>query len=708
MKIRGVNMHHDLGALGTAVNYRAIERQVQILQGHGRERHPHGAQPARARAARHHRPAGVLVLDEAFDTWTTDEDRQRLRPLLQPRGRSRTSRRWPSGIATTPASFSGASATRSAARRRRPRPASRTGCWRWTTRGRSPGPRTRWAGPHVSEGDDRNVAKLLDVAGYNYAPYAGDYDADHSANPTWKIMGTETSAAVRSRGIYHTPAATITKATSQSSADRQCSSYDNEAAGFGDTAQNSYSYDASRAFVAGSFIWAGFDYIGEPTPYSSWPSKSSYYGAIDTAGFPKDVYYFYKSRWTTAPMVHILPHWNWSAGTTVTVYVYNNCDSVELFLNNASQGSKTMSGSTLRARVERRLGVGHAARRLQASAAASSRAIRSRPRAPRRSVALVGGPDHDQRRRPRPGLRHRRHPGRERRLRSDRVAIRSASRSPAPASWSASTTAIPIDTASYKGTSRNAFSGKVLAIVRSTGTAGTITDHAPARRADRGLRDRHGAIGFRGARGLRVGRTPGSAPDQGDQEQAEGCETQSWSGVQAAVHNRPRRRRSFRRHPRRRRRSPVVPAPPCPCRRRRCAATAGARRARSTAGARRRPSRRRVPPPAPAAPPVAPPVPAPPVAPPASRRRCPRRRPPLRHDPPPAAGASCRALPGAAGPRAAACHRCRRRRPPRRRRRPARAPRRRPRRPPAPATVIETGAEVAAAPVLSVAFAVSV
>ena len=132
-----------------------------------------------------------------------------------------------------------------------------------------------------------------------------------------------------------------------SMADRQCSSYDNESAGFGDSAQNSYSYDASRAFVAGSFIWAGFDYIGEPTPYSSWPSKSSYYGAIDTAGFPKDVYYFYKSRWTTAPMVHLLPHWNWTSGTIVTVYAYNNCDSVELFLNNTSQGSKSMSGGAV-------------------------------------------------------------------------------------------------------------------------------------------------------------------------------------------------------------------------------------------------------------------------------------------------------------------------------------------------------------------------
>ena len=226
------------------------------------------------------------------------------------------------------------------------------------------------------------------MVGYNYAPYAGDYDADHSAHPTWKLLGTEISAAVRSRGIYHTPASTITKATTQSSPDRQCSSYDNEAAGFGETAQVSYSYDNSRAFVAGSFIWAGFDYIGEPTPYSSYPSKSSYYGAIDTAGFPKDVYYFYKSRWTTEPMVHILPHWNWTAGTTVTVFVYNNCDSVELFLNDTSQGSKTDDGEHAAPRVERAVGVRDAARRLHGAAAASSRPTQVRTAGAAARVAL--------------------------------------------------------------------------------------------------------------------------------------------------------------------------------------------------------------------------------------------------------------------------------------------------------------------------------
>src|SRR4029079_12343114 len=347
MKIRGVNMHHDLGALGTAVNYRAIERQVEILKSMG----------VNAIRTSHNPPApellditdrlGVLVLDEAFDTWEqtkTANDYGKYFTAWAQRdiqAMVKRDRNHPSVILWSIGNEVGGSTT-----------ATATNLISWvkaldTTRA------ITWAsnkmgGPHVSEGDDRNVAKLLDVVGYNYAPYAGDYDADHYANPAWKLLGPEISAAVRSRGIYHTPAGTLTKATSMSMSDRQCSSYDNESAGFGDSAQNSYSYDASRAFVAGSFIWAGFDYIGEPTPYSSWPSKSSYYGAIDNAGFPKDVYYFYKSRWTTAPMVHVLPHWNWSAGTTVTIFVYNNCDSVELFLNNASQGSKTNTSTTLR------------------------------------------------------------------------------------------------------------------------------------------------------------------------------------------------------------------------------------------------------------------------------------------------------------------------------------------------------------------------
>ena len=471
MKIRGVNMHHDLGALGAAVNYRAIERQVQILQSMG----------VNAIRTSHNPPApelldvtdrlGVLILDEAFDTWTQTKTAndyglyfsawaQRDIQAMVMRDRNH-----PSVILWSIGNEVGGSTT-----------ATATSLKNWvlamdTTRALT------WAsnkmgGPHVSEGDDRNVAALLDVAGYNYAPYAGDYDADHSANPTWKLMGTETSAAVRSRGIYHTPASTITKATSQSSADRQCSSYDNETAGFGDTAQDSYSYDNSRAFVVGSFIWAGFDYIGEPTPYSSYPSKSSYYGAIDTAGFPKDIYYFYKSRWTTSPVVHVLPHWNWTAGTTVTVYVYNNCDSVELFLNSTSQGAKTMSGGALRLewsvpwasgtlRADCTRGGTVVASDQVKTANTVSRVVLSADRstitANGRDLAFITGDLQD----------------------ANGIFVPNGANSVSfsvsgPGQLVGVDNGDPTDTTSYKGTSRKAFSGKVLAIVRSTGAVGSI------------------------------------------------------------------------------------------------------------------------------------------------------------------------------------------------------------------------------------------
>ena len=94
------------------------------------------------------------------------------------------------------------------------------------------------------------------------------------------------------------------------------------------------------------FIWTGFDYLGEPTPYE-WPSRSSYFGIIDLAGFPKDVYYMYQSEWTRKPVLHIFPHWNWKNGQTIDVWAYTNCDSVELFLNNRSMGVEKKDGDKL-------------------------------------------------------------------------------------------------------------------------------------------------------------------------------------------------------------------------------------------------------------------------------------------------------------------------------------------------------------------------
>ena len=171
------------------------------------------------------------------------------------------------------------------------------------------------------------LGPLLDIVGYNYAS-GGTYDNDHANNPNWVIMGSETSSAVRSRGIYHLP----TNTNILTSADMQCSNYDNSVVGWGHSAEDAWDFDKTRDFVVGQFIWTGFDYIGEPTPYGS-PAKSSYFGIVDMCGFPKDIYYFYQSQWTSKPMVHLVPHWNWEAGTTIPVWAYSNCDSIKLIVN---------------------------------------------------------------------------------------------------------------------------------------------------------------------------------------------------------------------------------------------------------------------------------------------------------------------------------------------------------------------------------------
>jgi beta-galactosidase len=469
MKLRGVNMHHDLGALGAAVNYRAIERQVELLESMG----------VNAIRTSHNPPApelleiadrlGVMILEEAFDTWQQPKtandysvhfDTWAQRDLQD---MVRRDRNHPSIVLWSIGNEVGASTTSTAKNLKKwVLDIDDTRAVTWAS--------NKMGGPHVNEGDDRNVADLLDVQGYNYADYAGNYDDDHAAHPTWTLLGTETTAALRSRGIYHTPAGTMTKATSSSRADKQCSSYDNEATNFGDSAEVAYARDVTRPFVAGSFIWAGFDYLGEPTPYG-WPAKSSYFGVIDTAGFPKDVFYFYKSRWTTAPMVHLLPHWNWTSGTTVTVYAYHNCESVELFLNDASQGVAPFVGSalhsewsidwvagTLRADCMNggRVVATDTVKTAGAPAKIALSADRNRISADGKDLVFITADVQD----------------------ADGVIVPNAENAisfsvTGPAQLVGVDNGNPIDTSGYKETSRKAFSGKALAIFRSTTESGS-------------------------------------------------------------------------------------------------------------------------------------------------------------------------------------------------------------------------------------------
>jgi beta-galactosidase len=332
MKLNGVCNHHDLGALGAAVNHRAIEKRLQMLKTMG----------VNALRTSHNPPApelldladslGLLVMDEAFDTWDQAKVKYDYARFFSQWSTTDISahvardRNHPSVILWSIGNEIADSGNHAVAQ-------SLIAAVKAEDSTRPIGQAFLQASP------DTGTANMEDVVGLNYAPYT--YDTWHGSQPSWKLFASESSSAVRSRGVYKLPA----NQNILTSSDNQCSSYDNSVVAWGTSAEGSWQSINSRAFMAGEFIWTGFDYIGEPTPYG-WPSKSSYFGAIDTAGFPKDIFYFYQSRWNYSgpTMVHIAPmDWtSWTAGQSVPIYVYSNADSVELFLNGASLGSQNV------------------------------------------------------------------------------------------------------------------------------------------------------------------------------------------------------------------------------------------------------------------------------------------------------------------------------------------------------------------------------
>jgi beta-galactosidase len=208
--------------------------------------------------------------------------------------------------------------------------------------------------------------KSLDVFGYNYKPF--EYAAFHAANPAQPLFGSETASTVSSRGEYFFP---VSNNQDDGKADFQVSSYDLYAPPWATTPDTEFRGQDQNSFVLGEFVWTGFDYLGEPTPYNKdltilsnfsdpaqaaqmkqelaelgkiqSPARSSYFGIFDLAGFPKDRYYLYQSRWLPdVPMAHLLPHWNWPerVGKVTPVFVYTSGDAAELFLNQKSLGLK--------------------------------------------------------------------------------------------------------------------------------------------------------------------------------------------------------------------------------------------------------------------------------------------------------------------------------------------------------------------------------
>ena len=203
----------------------------------------------------------------------------------------------------------------------------------------------------VSNGMDRpdavynnGMAATMEVAGFNYRPFR--YKEAYGRLPQQIILGAETASTVSSRGMYKFPVERKSMATYD---DHQSSSYDVEHCSWSDLPEDNFVYHDDLDYCIGEFVWTGFDYLGEPTPYyTNWPSHSSLFGIVDLAGIPKDRFYLYRSHWAPEKeTLHILPHWTWNGreGETTPVFVYTNHPTVELFINGVSQGKRTKDTS---------------------------------------------------------------------------------------------------------------------------------------------------------------------------------------------------------------------------------------------------------------------------------------------------------------------------------------------------------------------------
>ncbi|WP_103069202.1 glycoside hydrolase family 2 TIM barrel-domain containing protein [Aquimarina sediminis] len=342
-KFKGVCLHHDLGPLGVAVNKAALKRQLRILKDMG----------ANAIRSSHNMPSieqlelcdemGFLFLAESFDEWAvpkvengynrffkTDVEKDIVNLVHATRNHPCIVM-WSAGN-EVPDQFGAIGAKRAKMiqdifhREDPTRP---------VTAGMD----------QVKATMESGFGAVLDIPGLNYR--VGLYDEAYDKFPQGMILGSETASTVSSRGIYKFP---VKKGAHVLYDDYQCSSYDLEYCRWSNTPDDDAVLQDDRDWVIGEFVWTGFDYLGEPTPYyTEWPSRSSYFGIVDLAGLPKDRYYHYRSRWNTKDeTLHILPHWNWKGkeGDTIPVFVYTNYSAAELFLNGKSLGVQRKNDST--------------------------------------------------------------------------------------------------------------------------------------------------------------------------------------------------------------------------------------------------------------------------------------------------------------------------------------------------------------------------
>ena len=335
---KGVCNHHDLGPLGAAVNDAAIRRQIRMLKDMG----------CNAIRTSHNMPApelvrvcdemGIMLMAESFDEWDKAKCANGYHTLFD---------EWAEKDLTNLIHHyrNNPSVVMWCIGNEVPTQWDEGGCK--TARFLQDICHREDPTRPVTQGMDapdavvnNNFAAVMDVPGFNYRPFR--YQTNYAKLPQQVILGSETASTVSSRGVYKFPVERKAMAVYD---DHQSSSYDVEHCSWSNLPEDDFIQHEDLPYCMGEFVWTGFDYLGEPTPYyTNWPSHSSLFGIIDLAGIPKDRYYLYRSHWNKdEKTLHILPHWNWEGreGEVTPVFVYTNYPSAELFINGKSQGKRT-------------------------------------------------------------------------------------------------------------------------------------------------------------------------------------------------------------------------------------------------------------------------------------------------------------------------------------------------------------------------------
>lgn len=338
VQLYGACLHHDHGPLGAALYPRAMQRQLEIMRDMG----------CNAIRTSHNPPApellelcdrmGLVVWDECFDKWDDKADRLNGQPPLEEYGEKQI-RNFVMRDRNHPCIVVWSIANEIKAQPDEPEGVSpeRVKFMRELVLQYDES-RPVGMACYIPEMGNSKIPESLDLTGWNYLRKYGIMRERYPEKP---IIYTESASALSTRGFYYLPLPE--KKTEYAMEQFQVSSYDHSAARWSDIPDREFELMRQDSFVAGEFVWTGFDYLGEPTPFDK-EARSSYFGIVDLCGIPKDRYYLYRSFWRPdTTTIHILPHWNWPdhIGENVPVYVYTNGDSAELFLNGKSLGKKT-------------------------------------------------------------------------------------------------------------------------------------------------------------------------------------------------------------------------------------------------------------------------------------------------------------------------------------------------------------------------------